>query len=185
MVPLPFSGCMVDDDCECDNRKFSILDIDKLDVVGTEDSGASDTTRLSGVIIDLIVNIELLALDENGRNGSFFNPAFACTCAPDNIQETISEISIISTGDFGDENPAGNELNRLFTPEIGYNSGGKGIPLVLLYGENIDDPVRGTNRFGMINSPISNDVHVFTIKITLDNGQVLEGQTKPIIVELI
>ncbi len=179
LVPLPFTSCL-DDDCRCDKRKFTVSEINRLDVAGTEGVEGADTVIVEGIVIDLIMGLEQIGISSGGFKPSLFSSAYACTCEPDNVQELISEISIVSSGDF-DGFPAGSELNNLFTPEVGFRGGGNGIPLILLLGETVDDPVQGINRFGMLNPPSSISIHKFTVNFTLTNGQVFEGETTPII----
>ena len=119
----------------------------------------------------MLVDEETLSEETLSNNSFGFSTSFACSPAPPEYLDKISEIVITSNSDMSEDYPANSSLNDLFGVSHSYF-----IDNLLFDGYFATRPIDDYGYYFRMNSaPTESRKHIFTIQITLEDGRVLSS----------
>ncbi len=166
-ISLLFSGC-------CTERRNYCVTINQTYVAAYNNNDAEPVpANNSGVYGEALMlelnfhrNVDICYL---GSNNTFFNAAYATSCRTSekyNFHDSVIHVAIYADKDYDAQHPAGAELNEYFKmPDVAEFNQGKENTSTRMYA------LKGPEQIGG---------YVYTVKVLLANGTLIEAATEPV-----
>lgn len=210
LVPLAVLACTQSgDSCDGSEGRITHSDIEITGVKSisllarlSESSGPDQLDQLgqfdSGGFSNLVIDLQLSWIEEQHRFRApntfiqsmldwFVPAAMACSFVPyyERYQPAVSSIDIYSDSDFNGEFPAGSNLALIFSDAEATDDNNW-----TLFEAAENDALRPARSYrlepamldgNLVGAPLTPSMHVFTILVTLDDGQAFEIRSEEVL----
>ena len=173
LFTLLFSGC-----CGCGNseanRRTYCVSINNTTLTAYNNNDSEPVPAMNNDVYGEALVLELrldnnLAICYQRRINPFINSAYATSCRYDELYryaDSITYVTISADKDYDTQHPAGAELNEYFKmPDVSeFNQGNENT----------------STRMYALKGPEQNGVYIYTVKVLLANGTLIEAATEPV-----